>query len=99
MHRREKIDCRSLLAHRVRAIVRQQGMELPQRAMEPDVATDPRRKALEIVIAIEAEIVLQRAQPAHVDIQHPIRPRRIVERIAGMHLFGIHQHHGTGAHR
>jgi len=47
-------------------------------------------------VLAEAELMLQIGQPRRLDVQHQVRPRLVVDRIAGMHIARIHQHHGAG---
>ncbi|MNR35688.1 hypothetical protein D3C85_1535520 [compost metagenome] len=41
--------------------------------------------------------MLQVGQPGGFDVQHQVRPRLVVDRITGVNILGIHQHHGAGA--
>ncbi|MNW00971.1 hypothetical protein D3C71_1965360 [compost metagenome] len=55
------------------------------------------RKSAKRQVIAEAKLMLQIREPRGIDVQHQVRPGLVVDRIAGMHIGGIHQHYGADA--
>ncbi|MNI15754.1 hypothetical protein D3C73_690580 [compost metagenome] len=54
-------------------------------------------KATEFKVLSESKLMLQVGEPRRFDVQHQIGPGLVIDRVAGMHIARIHQHHRAGA--
>lgn len=97
LHLGEITHQRALLLQQLGLLIQQQCVELDQTVVQHAVAGVRRVERPITLVGTETQLVLQVSQPRRVEVQHVIRPRLVVDRVARMHIARVHQHHRAGA--
>ena len=97
LHFREVTHQHALFVQQFGLLIQQHLVQLDQALVQHRVAGVRRTERAIPLVGTEPQLVLQVGQPRGVEVEHVIRPGLVMDRVARVHIAGVHQHHGAGA--